>query len=152
MAVDSTHPLPQLPSLALHVGLKVDGRLVLVKMSPHVPRLLAVRRGRYLTVESFVGALLPQLLVGVRLTEHTAFRVTRSALGNKPVRLEVECGSAAGVVAALAARLGIADGDIYRLRSSLAMGGALAVEPARTAAARRASGSAGRVARTEVAP
>jgi polyphosphate kinase len=143
MAVDPTHPRPQVPSLALNVGMQVDGRLVLVTISPHVPRLLAVRRGRYLTAESFLGALLPQLLVGVRITEHTAFRITRSAQSDEPVRLEVERGSSAPFVHTLATRLGVADDDVYPLDSSLAMGDALAAEPGQIAPARRPPRAAG---------
>jgi polyphosphate kinase len=120
--------------------MQVDGRLVFVMISPHVSRLLAIRPGRYLTAESFVGALLPRLLVGVRVREYTAFRITRSLRtdrGGKPVRLEVERGSSEGLVVALAARLGVHDGDVHRLRSSLAMGAALAVEPGPYGLARR---------------
>jgi polyphosphate kinase len=131
MAVDSTHPLPQLASLELNIGLQVDGRLVLVAMSPHVPRLLAVRRGRYLTVESFVGALLPELLVGRRVAECTTFRITRSSHSGQPVRLEVERAASVGLVDTLARRFGVADADVYRLHSSLSMGDALAIEARR---------------------
>ena len=144
MAVDSTHPLPQLASLGLNIGMQVDGRLVFVTMSPHVPRLLAVRRGRYLAVESFVGALLPQLLVGLRVAEHTTFRITRSSHSGKPVRLEVERAASAGLVDTLASRLGVADGDVYRLHSSLSMGDALAIEPTRGGPIRASSAATGR--------
>ena len=139
MAVDSTHPLPRLPSLTVNVAMQVDGRLVLVTIAPHVPRLLTVQRGRYLTMEAFVGALLPRLLVGVRIAEHTAFRITRSTMADRAVRLEVESGSSTGLLDALASRLGLDGGDVYRLRSSLAMGDPLAVAPGRIAADRRPS-------------
>lgn len=140
IAVDSTHPLPHLPSLALSVGIRVDDRLVLVTMSPHVPRLLNVSSGRYLTVESLVGAMLPRVLVGVQVAEYTALRVTRSTHTGHAVRLEVEQRSSDVLVNTIAARLSIPNGDVYRLTSSLAMGDPLAILARGHASARQALG------------
>jgi hypothetical protein len=126
LAVDSTHPLPHLPSLARNVGLRVGDRLVLVTLPPFVPRLLAVRPGRYLAVESFVSALLPELLVGVRVCECAAFRLTRSAATGQVARLEIERQASDRLVDMITSRLQAASTDLYRLRTVLAMGDALA--------------------------
>jgi polyphosphate kinase len=154
IAVDSTHPLPNLPSLTLSVGIRVDGRLVLVTMSPHVPRLLEVSSGRYLTVESLVAAMLPRVLVGVQVAEYTALRVTRSTHTAHAVRLEVEQRSSDVLVNTIAGRLSIPDGDVYRLTSSLAMGDPLSLLPRGHTPARRALGvsEAATGTRTETNP
>ena len=125
LAVDSTHPLPHLPSLARNVGLRVDDRLVLVTLPPVVPRLMAVRPGRYLAVESLVSALLPELLVRVRVCEYAAFRLTRSAATGQVARLEIERQASDRLVDMITSRLPADGADLYRLRTVLAMGDAL---------------------------
>ncbi|MFL6160802.1 MAG: hypothetical protein ACJ74U_01110 [Jatrophihabitantaceae bacterium] len=129
LAVDSTHPVPRTRSLAINLGVRVGDQLVHLTMPPQVRRMLPIRAGRYLAIESVVAAALPELLVGVRIAEHAAYRITRGATTGKVSRLEVEHRASDRLVALLSSRLDVADGDVYRLSSGLAMGDAFAVEP-----------------------
>jgi polyphosphate kinase len=129
MVVDSTHPVPRLTSLAISLGARVDGRLVHVALPPHLPRMLSLRAGRFVPLESVVTAVLPELLVGVRIADCSPFRITRSAATGQIVRMEVTRTASDSLVELLASRFGVADGEVFRVRSALAMGEALAVAP-----------------------
>lgn len=129
MAVDATHPLPRLPSLALTLAVRADDRLVYVTIPPRLPRSLSVRPGLRLTTEALVGALLPQLLFGVHISESCVFRVTRGAADGGVTRLEVERQASSRMVQVLAAGLKVEHGDTYQVRTALAMGDAFAVHP-----------------------
>jgi len=124
MVVDSTHPMPHLRSLAMNLIIRTSDSVVYLPMPPPLPRLLPVRRGRYVTVQSAAAAVLPELLVGTSIVECSAFRITRSAKTGDVVRLEVERKIGEGLLATLAATLKIAESGVYRMQSGLAMGDA----------------------------
>jgi polyphosphate kinase len=142
MAVDATHPTPRIPSLAINLAIRVGDRLAHLSMPPQLPRMLRIRPGRYLPIESMVAALLDELLVGVDVTEWSCYRVSRNATTGAIVRLEAESTASERMSTLLRCGLAVADEDVYVVRSALAMGDALGVEPRAVPAAARSRGRA----------
>ncbi len=137
MAVDGSRPFPALPCGSLTVAAQVleqpgaAPRLGCVGLPPSLPRVVPLGRGRLITTESLVAALLPELFAGTRVVEYACLRVTRAAgrtADGRPAavtRVEIERSAGAETVDALARQLGTTAEQIYPVRSSLAMGDAL---------------------------
>lgn len=139
MAVDAGHPFPVLACGSLTVVARVQERpgdatrLGCVGVPPSLPRTVRLGGGRVVTAETLVAALLPELFVGTRVVEHSCLRVTRaarrapgSARAPAPVtRAELDAAAGSDTEAELMRHLGIGPEQLYRVRSSLAMGDAL---------------------------
>ncbi|MEV6525610.1 hypothetical protein AB0M43_27030 [Longispora sp. NPDC051575] len=125
MAVDRARPFPHVRGLALHLAVLLDNPdggphlFASVRMPTTTPRFLPVGSGRYLPVEDLVVRHLPDLFPGMRLVDWHAFRVTRSAPGTPPVRLEVDADVCDRALDLLLDELEVRPEDVLRLSGLL---------------------------------
>jgi polyphosphate kinase len=146
MTVDATHPFPRVPARGIHLAVRVHepgerrDRFVCIPVPAVLPRCFDIGEGRFVPAESAVCALLPDVLTGLQVAELACFRVTRSEYvervrssvarrASRPlgrvVRLEVERSATPLLLEVLTANLSITPDEIWRVRSSLAMGPSL---------------------------
>ncbi|MCW2621920.1 MAG: ppk, partial [Frankiales bacterium] len=88
LAVDPAHPFPYISGLSLNLAVVVrhpktgTEHFARVKVPNNVPRLVRVAGSTtdtvFLPVEELIGAHLSQLFLGLQVTEHHVFRVTRN--------------------------------------------------------------------------
>ena len=90
MALDPTHPFPNLLNLSLNVGVRMSPaegeekeRFALVPIPSGTPRLLRLPsppgEHSFILLEEVVRRFLPRLFTGQEIREHTVFRITRDA-------------------------------------------------------------------------
>jgi polyphosphate kinase len=146
LAVGPGQAFPYISGLSLSLGATVidpaagDSRFARVKLSPGLPRFVAVPGG-YLPSEQIVRAHLGRVFPGMEVTDTVVFRVTRDAdfaidddaddlVGaveaqlrrrrfGDVVRLEVEKSAPKGLVGDLRGALGLDSRDVYRVSGML---------------------------------
>ncbi|MEO8217125.1 MAG: polyphosphate kinase 1 [Acidobacteriota bacterium] len=86
LAVDPGHPFPFLSNLTLNLAVKVeplkgDAHFVLMKIPPQVPRFIPIpgEPGRYIAVESLIGAHVQNFVGGLKVVNVIPFRAIRNA-------------------------------------------------------------------------
>ncbi len=85
LAVDPGHPFPYISDRSLNLAVTLhdpaDGRRLFarVKVPPNLDRFVDVGNGRWVLVEEIIAAHLDELFVGLEVTGHHVFRVTRNA-------------------------------------------------------------------------
>jgi polyphosphate kinase len=89
LAVDPAHPFPYISGLSLNLAVLVSDpesgweHFARVKVPNNVRRFVPVpsdsETSTYLPLEELIGAHLPQLFPGLKVTAHHAFRLTRNA-------------------------------------------------------------------------
>ncbi len=153
LAVGPGHPFPYISSRSLNLAVRVrdpGGSLLhfaRVKVPPLLPRFVATFEGNvFVPIEDVIAANLSELLPGMDIVEHHAFRVTRNgdlemkddgaedllqALEKElrksrftpAVRLEVESDMPPAVLDLLKRELEVGDEDVHRLPGPLDLTG-----------------------------
>ena len=153
LAVDPGHPFPYISDLSLNLAVVVldpvegERRFARVKVPNLLPRFVVMPDGeRWVALEEVIAAHFSELFPGMEPGEHFAFRVTRNAdltleeeeaddlleaveielrrrRFGRAVRLEVDEDCSAEILDLLQRELDLQDGDVYRLRGPLDLGG-----------------------------
>jgi polyphosphate kinase len=153
LAVDPGHPFPHISSLSLNLAVLVrnprsaERRFARVKVPPLLPRFVPLPDGeRFVPLEQIIAARLSELVPGMDIDSHCAFRVTRDAdldleegeaddlLANidlnlrrrrfgEAVRLEVDRTMPTEVRELLVHELELEEDDVYEIDGPLDLGG-----------------------------
>ncbi|MGH9081046.1 MAG: polyphosphate kinase 1 [Acidimicrobiales bacterium] len=153
LAVDQAHPFPYISDLSLNLVVRVvspttgEERIARVKVPPLLPRFVALPDGgRFVVVEQVIAAHLDAIFPNMTIVEHHAFRVTRNAdvsveedeaddllaavelelrrrRFGQAVRLEVEAGLPADLLAMLIAEVDVPEGNVYLTEVPIDLGG-----------------------------
>jgi polyphosphate kinase len=153
LAVDPGHPFPYISDLSLNLAVVVqdpvegERRFARVKVPNLLPRFVVMPDGeRFVALEEVIAAHFSELFPGMEPGEHFAFRVTRNAdltledeeaddlleavevelrrrRFGRAVRLEVDEDCSAEILDLLQRELDLEDGDVYRYRGPLDLGG-----------------------------
>ncbi len=153
LAVDQAHPFPYISDRSLNLVVKVDdpatgeGRIARVKVPLLLPRFVVLPdRTRFVPIEQVIGAHLGAIFPDMAIAEHHAFRVTRNAdlsieedeAGDllaalelelrrrrfgQAVRLEVESGMPAEVLAMLVSEVEVPEENVYLTDVPIDLGG-----------------------------
>jgi len=157
LAVDPSHPFPQVSNLSLNLAVTVaDGsgdehRFARVKIPRLLPRFLLLPGSeRFVAVEQVIAAHLGRLFEGMDVVEHASFRVTRDAdldlvedeaddlleameievrrrRFGRAVRLEVSDDMSAEALELLTEELEVGPDDVYRLDAPVDLTGLFSV-------------------------
>lgn len=149
LAVDPAHPFPYVSNLAISLGvlvrnpLTMEQRFARVKVPTLTKRFFEVSDGRFVPVEDVIAANIDELFEGMTIVHVTTFRVTRNAdltlesedaddllaavemelrrrRFGRAVRLEVDHGIDASVLAMLLEELELEEIDVSFHRAPLA--------------------------------
>jgi polyphosphate kinase len=153
LAVDPGHPFPYISDLSLNLAVVVhdpiegERRFARVKVPNLLPRFVVMPDGeRFVALEDVIAAHFSELFPGMEPGEHFAFRVTRNAdltleeeeaddlleavevelrrrRFGRAVRLEVDENCSPEILDLLQRELDLQDGDVYRYRGPLDLGG-----------------------------
>ncbi|MGJ6979920.1 RNA degradosome polyphosphate kinase [Aestuariimicrobium soli] len=153
LAVDPSHPFPYISGLSINLAVWLQHPLTgahqfaRIKVPSILSRFINLGGGRFLPLEEVIRRHLDQLFIGMRVVEHTTFRVTRNEdleveeddaenllfalekellrrkVGRPPVRLEVQDDISEQMLERLMAELDVSAKEVFAMPAPLDLTG-----------------------------